>query len=98
MNYFIQSVIDTKTIELKISYVILAQNAYVNRNNIPSYIQVVDQTNFDKWKKMLKRQPSPNKFKQLKAAQILLTNCVTSAYTRPEWDVDENQWDQTSSE
>ncbi len=98
VNYFIESVIDTKTTELKTSYIILGQNAYVNRDNIPSYIQIVDQTNYSEWKKILKRQPSPIKFKQLKAAEIVLTHCATSAYRRPEWDRDKHQWDETSSD
>ncbi|WP_261130712.1 NERD domain-containing protein [Bacillus sp. Marseille-Q3570] len=98
MNYFIESVIDTEATEMNLTYVILAQNAFVNRTNIPSYVQVIDQTNFDNWKNKLKKQPSPLKFKQLKAAKVILEQCVTTAFSRPEWESDENQGDLKNSE
>ncbi|WP_221566451.1 NERD domain-containing protein [Alkalihalobacillus sp. TS-13] len=98
MNYFIESVIDTESTEMNLTYVILTYNAYVNRTNIPSYIRVIDQTNFDNWKNRLKKQPSPLKFKQLKAAKMILEQCVTTAFSRPEWESDEKQGDLKNSE
>lgn len=98
MNYFIESVIDTKETEMKISYTILAQQSFINRGSIPPYIQVIDQTSYDQWAQAIKRQPSPIKAKQLKAAKQIMEKCVTTAYLRPEWETEQDLWVQIDSE
>ncbi|MCF6138331.1 hypothetical protein [Pseudalkalibacillus berkeleyi] len=94
MNYFIESIIDQASSEMKFTYTILAENSYINRSNIPPYIQVVDKSVYEQWSDQLKRQPSPIKYKQLKAAKTLLDHCVTTSYLRPEWESAQEPWQQ----
>lgn len=98
MNYFIESVIDTNETETKISYTVLCKNGFINRSGIPPYIQVIDQANYGQWWEALKRQPSPIKAKQLKAAKGLMDRCVTTAYLRPEWETEQDLWSRVDPE
>ncbi|WLD92426.1 hypothetical protein [Alkalihalobacillus sp. AL-G] len=92
MNYFIDTVIDHDQLNMKINYTLVAKKGFVDNDSVPSYIKIVDRRTFEEWHSRLKRQPSPIKFTQLKAAKAMLDHCIVTAYHRPEWDSDSEQW------
>ncbi|WP_349408206.1 hypothetical protein [Pseudalkalibacillus sp. SCS-8] len=89
MNHFIESVVGEET-DMSVSYTILGSDAYVNRSNIPPFVQVIDRTNFKQWLEKMKKHPSPIKHNQLKIAKRMLEHCATTAYLRPEWEPGDN--------
>jgi hypothetical protein len=87
MNYFIDSVIDTEQLNLKVHFAVVTRNGIIDDiSTLPSYISKVDGRTLNDWHTKLKRQPSPIKFTQLKAAKAMLENGVVTSYNRPEWE------------
>ncbi|WP_257351568.1 hypothetical protein [Pseudalkalibacillus decolorationis] len=92
MNYFLDRCVNLTLLDLKVHYTLVAKEGIINNDTTPSYIKIIDQRTFKDWHLRLKRQPSPIKFKQLKAAKAIIEHGVSSSYKRPEWD-SKNNWD-----
>jgi hypothetical protein len=69
---------------LPIRRTILSRRSYIEYPDSPPDVSLVDRRNVQEWLKKMVREPSPLKYKQLKAAQYLLKQCQTVSVKRPD--------------
>lgn len=80
------------------------QKTVISRTNQMIYTRepyrtnLIDTFSFEKWFENKRKQVSPLKNKQLKAADLLLKHCATTAVKRPEWDEDDDSFDTENEE
>lgn len=67
---------------LPIKRVILSPASYIEYPDAPGDIEIVDRRKARQWYESMRKQPSPLKFVQLKAAGVLLRHCQTVSFER----------------
>lgn len=83
----IQKLFRLHEIDLPIRKVVLSRNGYIDYQEVPYDVRLVEKRNLDEWFTSLRRLRSPLKHKQLKAAQMLLEYCQTTSMRRMEWEI-----------
>lgn len=69
-------------IEMPIKKIVLSRNGYINDTNTSFGIEYIDKKTYPDWFSYLKKNSSPMKAMQLKAAQSLLQNVLTTSYNK----------------
>ncbi|WP_210364874.1 NERD domain-containing protein [Bacillus sp. REN3] len=82
----VKSLFDMHGVELPVQKLLLSRNGFIDYPQPPYGIQFIEKRNFESWFKELRRMKSPLKHTQLKAAQVLLQYCQTTAVRRLEWE------------
>lgn len=77
--------------ELPVRKVVLTRNGYIDYPTAPYDTTFVEKRNYEKWFQQMRRNSSPLKHVQLKAAQALLLYCQTTSVRRVEWEFDTGQ-------
>ncbi|PLR79116.1 hypothetical protein CU633_01730 [Bacillus sp. V3-13] len=87
----VKKVLELYEIDLPVQKIVLLRNGYINFPSAPYDIRLIEKRNFDEWFQSMRRQRSPLKAQQLKAAQALLEYCQTSSMRRMEWDISDEK-------
>lgn len=87
----VKKILNLHEVELPIRKVVLTRNGYIDYPNAPYDTTFIEKRNYEKWFQHMRRNSSPLKHVQLKAAQALLLYCQTTSVRRIEWEQDSNQ-------
>lgn len=83
-----QKILEIDGIDLEIHKVVLCRNGYIDFPYAPYDTTFISKRNYDDWFQKMRRNRSPLKHVQLKAAQGLLQFSQTTSRKRYEWDID----------
>ncbi|MGX9135608.1 NERD domain-containing protein [Rummeliibacillus sp. JY-2-4R] len=94
MESIVKQVFKTHEIDLPIRKVVLSRNGYIDYPGSIYGIEMIDKRKYKEWFTHLKKNPSPMKHMQFKAAQCLLNKVQTTSFQR----LDEDEDEQTDAE
>ncbi|GAB3792168.1 hypothetical protein GCM10028868_07230 [Virgibacillus kimchii] len=89
----IQSIFQAKQHHFPIKKTILSRVNPIVFAREPYQTQVIGAQQYERWFQEMRQLDSPLKSYQLKAAEILLKFCQTTAVKRPEWEEDSDEFD-----
>ncbi|APH04035.1 NERD domain-containing protein [Bacillus weihaiensis] len=81
----VQKLLSTQEIDLPVKKLIISRNGYIDYPFVPYDITIYDKRSYEEWFQRLRQSSAPLKHAQLKAAQVLLSHCLTNSYYRTEW-------------
>ncbi|MFD1038185.1 NERD domain-containing protein [Virgibacillus byunsanensis] len=84
----VKSLLHANNIEFPITKVILSRTNHIIYSSEPYKTKIFGKQSYEKWFQEKRTLVAPLKNRQLKAAEILLKNCQTTAVKRPEWEED----------
>lgn len=84
----IKSILSTKQIDLPVTKTILSRTNNIVFSSEPYNTNIIGKFQYEDWFQEKRKLSSPLKSKQLKAAEVLLSHCITNSIRRPEWEVD----------
>lgn len=84
----IKGILNTENIDFPITKVILSRTNKIRFDSEPYNTRIIGKNEFDNWFKDKRNLVSPLKSQQLKIMELLLKNCQTTAFKRPEWEED----------
>lgn len=87
----VKKILNLHEVELPIRKVVLTRNGYIDYPTAPYDTTFIEKRNYEKWFQQMRRNSSPLKHVQLKAAQALLLYCQTTSVRRIEWEQDSGQ-------
>ncbi|MDQ0231228.1 NERD domain-containing protein [Metabacillus malikii] len=87
----IEKVLATSDIELPVKKMLISRNGYIDYPFVPHDITILDKRTFKDWFQRLRNSSAPLKHVQLKAAQQLLSHCLTNSSYRKEWKDEEDE-------
>ncbi|PLR83840.1 NERD domain-containing protein [Bacillus sp. V33-4] len=87
----IKKILELYDIDLPVQKMILSRNGYIDFPSAPYDIRFIEKRSFQEWFQSMRKQRSPLKAQQLKAAQALLEYCQTSSMRRMEWDASDEK-------
>ncbi|MBO2536080.1 nuclease-related domain-containing protein [Rummeliibacillus suwonensis] len=82
MESIVKQIFKKNTIDLPIRKVVLSRNGYIDYPGSSYSVEFVDKRKYSDWFARLKKNHSPMKLMQFKAAQYLLNNVQTTSYHR----------------
>lgn len=88
MESIVKQIFLKNAIDLPIRKVVLSRNGYIDDQGASYGVKFVDKRNYTDWFANLKKNPSPMKYMQFKAAQFLLNTVQTTSHHRIDWDDD----------
>lgn len=83
----VKSIFQLHDIDLPIHQILLSRNGYIDYPSAPYGLTLIDKKGYEDWFLTLRGLRSPLKAVQLKAADALLQNCLTTSIKRIEWDI-----------
>ncbi|MFD2213605.1 nuclease-related domain-containing protein [Metabacillus endolithicus] len=81
----VKKLIRSQDIDISVKKLIISRNGYVDYPFAPHDITILDKRNYEEWFQRLRTSSAPLKHTQLKAAQVLLSHCLTNSFNRSEW-------------
>jgi hypothetical protein len=82
----VQKLITAQQVDIPVKKLIISRNGYIDYPFAPHDISILDKRTYEEWFQRLRNASAPLKHTQLKAAQVLLSHCLTNSYIRKEWD------------
>jgi hypothetical protein len=82
----VQKLVKAGGIDIPVKKLMLSRNGYIDYPFAPYDITILDKRTYDEWFGRLRKSSAPLKHTQLKAAQVLLSHCLTTSHYRREWD------------
>ncbi|MBM7606129.1 hypothetical protein JOC75_004159 [Metabacillus crassostreae] len=82
----VEKLLSSQGVELPVKKLIISRNGYIDYPFAPYDITILDKRTYENWFQRLRQSSAPLKHAQLKAAQVLLSHCLTNSYYRSEWD------------
>ncbi|MCP3741097.1 NERD domain-containing protein [Rossellomorea sp. BNER] len=86
MENIISQIFRHRNIEIPLKKAIISRNGFIDFPLVPHDLQLLDKRRYDEWFGQMRRQSSPIKNVQLKAAQSLLEYCQTTSFKRFLWE------------
>ncbi|MGG0656294.1 NERD domain-containing protein [Rummeliibacillus pycnus] len=90
MESIVTQIFKQHEIDLPIRKVVLSRNGYIDYPGSSYGVEFIDKKTYTDWFANLKKNPSPMKHMQFKAAQFLLDNVQTTSYHRLDQDDEPN--------
>jgi hypothetical protein len=81
----VQKLISAGDVDIPVKKLMISRNGYIDYPYAPYDITILDKRNYNDWFQRLRNSSAPLKHIQLKAAQVLLSHCLTNSYYRKEW-------------
>jgi Nuclease-related domain len=81
----VQKLISAGGVDIPVKKLLISRNGYIDYPYAPYDIAILDKRNYNDWFQRLRNSSAPLKHIQLKAAQVLLSHCLTNSYYRKEW-------------
>ncbi len=85
MERVVRQIFEEADVSLDIHRILLSRNGYIDYPGSLYDIKIVDRRHYTEWFDQLKRNPSPMKHLQFKAAEALLTHSQTTSFNRADW-------------
>ncbi|MRX72702.1 NERD domain-containing protein [Bacillus lacus] len=85
MGNIVSSVLHDVHDRLPVKKMLLSRNGYIEANQKPFDVDIIDKRNFQSWYNSKKSYASPIKHNQLKCAKSLLIHCRSNGWKRTEW-------------
>ncbi|QDP40915.1 NERD domain-containing protein [Radiobacillus deserti] len=85
----VRSMMKAHSIEFPITKIVLSRTNKIQAAQEPYQTKYIGKTEHDRWLQEKRSLVSPLKHIQLKVCDILLKQCATNAYKRPEWNENE---------
>ncbi|MBO1513190.1 NERD domain-containing protein [Metabacillus bambusae] len=82
----VEKLISAQQVDIPVKKLMISRNGYIDYPFAPYDITILDKRTYDEWFQRLRKSSAPLKHTQLKAAQVLLSHCLTNSYYRKEWD------------
>ncbi|MDW0117140.1 NERD domain-containing protein [Sporosarcina thermotolerans] len=82
MEKIISGIFSTQGIDFPIKKFVLSRNGYIDYPGSPFDIKIIDRRTYNEWFTSLQQSTFPMKFNQFKAAQSILDNVQTTAFSR----------------
>ncbi|MFC4403611.1 NERD domain-containing protein [Gracilibacillus xinjiangensis] len=82
----IQSILKKHELDFPIIRTILSRENNIKYKSEPFRINYIGKSEHEEWIKQKQNLKSPLKHSQLKVANVILQNCETTAFARPEWE------------
>ncbi|TXC90263.1 NERD domain-containing protein [Metabacillus litoralis] len=82
----VTKLLSSQGVDLPVKKLIISRNGYIDYPFAPFDITILDKRTYESWFQRLRQSSAPLKHAQLKAAQVLLSHCLTNSYYRSEWD------------
>lgn len=82
----IQKLLKDAQVDIPVKKLVISRNGYIDYPFVPYDIKILDKRTYEEWFQYLRHSSAPLKHIQLKAAQVLLSHCLTNSYYRKEWD------------
>jgi hypothetical protein len=82
----VEKLISAQEVDIPVKKLMISRNGYIDYPFAPYDITILDKRTYDEWFQRLRKSSAPLKHTQLKAAQVLLSHCLTNSYYRKEWD------------
>lgn len=86
----VKSIFRKSKIDLPVIKVVLSGSNHIQFSTEPFNTKIIGKNEYDNWFHDKRKLVSPLKSRQLKAAEVLLNHCQTTAVKRPEWDEEIN--------
>ncbi|MBK3496064.1 NERD domain-containing protein [Viridibacillus sp. YIM B01967] len=93
MESILKQLFSHDQIDIPIHKIVLSRNGYIDYPGSTYGVNFIDKRKFPEWFSQLKRNPSPMKHMQFKAAQTLLNTVQTTSFHRTDWDMKEAEND-----
>lgn len=81
----VTKLLSSQDVDLPVKKLIISRNGYIDYPFAPYDITILDKRTYENWFQRLRQSSAPLKHSQLKAAQVLLSHCLTNSYYRSEW-------------
>lgn len=96
MESILKQLFTNDQIDIPIHKIVLSRNGYIDYPGSAYGVQFIDKRKFPEWFSHLKKNPSPMKHMQFKAAQSILNTVQTTSFHRTNWDtkIEEKDMDQ----
>ncbi|WP_088043160.1 hypothetical protein [Bacillus sp. EAC] len=75
MGKLVSKIYEKNNIESTVHKILLSTNGYIDYQQLPKDVQLVDKRNYQQWHERILKKSSPIKLRQLKAAQSILALC-----------------------
>ncbi len=85
MEKVVHQIFEEADVSLDIHRILLSRNGYIDYPGSIYGIKIVDRRHYDAWFEELKRNASPMKHLQFKAAEALLEHSQTTSFNRADW-------------
>lgn len=85
----VKSVLNQEDIVLPLQKTVLSRINHITSHKEPYNTKLIGKQDYEDWFSNKRKLVSPLKNQQLKAAELLLKNCRTTAVKRPEWEADD---------
>ncbi|MDN4606979.1 NERD domain-containing protein [Sporosarcina highlanderae] len=82
MEKIISGIFATQGIDFPIKKIVISRNGYIDYPGTPFDITIIDRRTYNEWFTSLQKSTFPMKFNQFKAAQSILDNVQTTAFSR----------------
>lgn len=82
MEQIVRSIYRTHDIEHSVKKILLSRNGYIDYAAEPYQVEFVDARKYEEWFYELRKSKAPLKFKQMKAAQVLLEHSQSIYFDR----------------
>ncbi|WP_338788908.1 NERD domain-containing protein [Metabacillus sp. FJAT-53654] len=82
----VEKLISAQEVDIPVKKLMISRNGYIDYPYAPYDITILDKRTYHEWFQRLRKSSAPLKHTQLKAAQVLLSHCLTNSYYRKEWD------------
>lgn len=84
MAEIVKSIFGSTVEDYPVEYIVMAPNGYIEHETQLNKISIIDQRNVEAWLSKMAGLRDPIKFKQLKAAEMMLKHCESTYYNRNE--------------
>lgn len=85
MEKVVHQIFEEADVSLDIHRILLSRNGYIDYPGSIYDIKIIDRRHYDVWFEELKRNASPMKHLQFKAAEALLEHSQTTSFNRADW-------------
>lgn len=82
----VHKLLSAQQVDIPVKKLMISRNGYIDYPFAPYDITILDKRTYDEWFQRLRKSSAPLKHTQLKAAQVLLSHCLTNSYYRDEWE------------